>query len=367
MKMSKKMIAIIAAAGMALTACGSDNDGADENVEEGEDLVINDQVIASSDLYAAAKEEGPVVLYTGASEVSERQAADLYTEQTGLEVEIIRLAPNKLHERVLSEHSAGQLGADLIRTSGDDLIASYNNEGIFEAVELSEDISAPLFEAAVHEDGKFYTSYDRIYSFGYNHEVVSDEDAPANWADLLDEQWSGNSGIVQVGAGGSTAALTRFQLEVLGEDWLIDYAANDPRIFDSSANLTDALARGEIAVGTIPVATAYSATLEGAPITIATPEEGAVLYPFFIGMSESSRNPAAAEVYLNWLLSESAQEQATELGDYSVLEGMPNPTIGDVELPPADSDQAYRITVEDSLSNLEADAQLWTEIFGYTG
>lgn len=368
-KTSKSLTATLAVTGMLLAACGSDSDEAadGENVNESGDLIIDDQLIADAELYEAAKEEGPVVLYTGASEVSEREAADFYTEQTGLEVEIIRLAPNKLHERVLSEASADQLGADLIRSSGEDLITSYADADIFEPVELSDDITEPLFDNAVHQDGLYYSTYDRIYSFGYNHEAVDDENAPADWADLLSSNWSGNSGIVQVGAGGSTAALTRFHIDVLGEEWLEDYAANDPRIFDSSANLTDALARGEISVGTIPVATAYSATLDGAPITIAVPSEGFVAYPFFLGMSKTSANPAAAEVYMNWLLSKSAQEQATELGDYSVLEGMPNPTIGDVELPPADSDLVYRATVEESLANIESDADIWTEIFGYVG
>ena len=364
----KISLAALAVGALALSACSSDaGGGSDENVSEGGDLVINGQLIATAEQYEAAQAEGAITFYTGASEVSEQEVANLFTEETGLQVEIIRLAPNKLNERILSEQAANQLSADIIRISGEDLISGIAEAGSFTTVELQSDVADGLFDEAVFEDGLYYSSYDRLYSFGYNNQVIDEADAPQNWADLLDPKWAGQSAIVQVGAGGSTAALTRFQLDVLGEDWLRDYAANDPRIFDSSAALTDALARGEVSVGTIPVATAYSAILDGAPITIAVPEEGAAAYPFYVGVTESASSPNAATIFLNWLLADTAQEQAASMGDYPVRDGMPATTIGDIELPPAGSDFAYRVDIETSLTNLKPDADLWTEIFGYTG
>lgn len=362
----RTILAGIAVGALALTGCG-DGAGTETQTNEAGDLIVGDQVIATAEMYEAAQAEGPIVFYTGASEVSEQQVAELFAEETGLQVEIIRLPPNRLYERILSEQSANQLGADVIRISGEDLIAGIAEADVFAPVDLQTDIAEGLFEEAVFEEGLYYSSYDRIYSFGYNNQVVDEADAPEDWADLLDPKWRGQSAIVQVGAGGSTAALTRFQIDVLGEDYLREYAENDPRIFDSSAALNDALARGEVAVGTIPVATAYSAVLEGAPITIATPSEGAAAYPFYIGQTTSSSSPNAAEIFTNWLLANSAQEQAASMGDYPVRDGISNPSIGDIELPPAGSDFVYRATIEESLDNLESDAELWTEIFGYTG
>lgn len=351
---------------LPLAACGGSG-ASSAPVAEGEDLVIDGELIADADTYAAALEEGSLVFYTGASEQSEADVAEAFTESTGIDVEIVRLAPNKLNERILSEAAADKLGADLIRISGEDLIKGIANAGAFTELELTDDITSGLFESTVSPDGLFASSYDRLYSFGYNNQLIDAADAPEDWADLLDPDLSGVTGIVQVGAGGSTAALTRFQLDVLGEDWLRDYAAAEPRIYDSSAALTDGLARGEISVGTIPIATAYSASLDGAPITIATPEEGAAAYPFYIGVSASAKSPNAARVFANWLLSSEAQELAASMGDYPVREGMPTTTIGDVELPPADSGFAYRVSVDEALEHIEPDAQLWTSIFGYTG
>lgn len=359
--------AALAIFGLTLAGCSGATGSAGSGATVGEDLVVDGELIATADALDAAREEGTLVFYTGASEVSEKEVTDAFTELTGIPVEIVRLAPNKLQERVLSENAAGKLGADLIRISGEDLIVALADEGVFQRTELTDDISGALIDGATFDDGLYYNSFDRVYSFGYNNQVLSDEEAPKDWADLADPAYAGQFGLVQVGAGGSTAALTRFQTDRLGEGWLEDIAANDPRIFDSSANLTDALARGEIAVGAVPVGTAYAAILEGAPITIAMPEEGAAAYPFYLGQTASTERSNAATVFANWLLSKDGQTLAASIGDYAVNTQAPTPTIGDVELPAVDSGFLYRATLEESLQNLQSDAATWMRIFDYTG
>ncbi|MGV9799629.1 ABC transporter substrate-binding protein [Mycobacterium sp. NPDC003449] len=365
--MRRLAVAAVAAVGLVLAGCsGGGGSGSAETAENG-DLIIDGEVIATADVYQKAQQEGSLVFYTGGSEQSERQAADAFTEATGIDVEIVRLAPNRLSERILSEQAAGKLGADVIRISGEDLIVGIADSGAFQPTPIGQGIADALDPDATYDKGLYYNSYDRIYSFGYNNQVVAEPDAPKNWSDLLDPKWSGKLGIVQVGAGGSTTALTRFQLGTLGPDYLKGYAANRPRIFDSSAALTDSLARGEIAAGPVPIATAYASTLEGAPITIATPEEGAAAYPFYLGRAAKTEHANAAAVFVNWLLSASGQELAASIGDYPVHKNMPNPTIGDIELPAADTGFLHRATIDESLKNLEPDANTWRQIFGYTG
>jgi iron(III) transport system substrate-binding protein len=360
------LVALATVGLLAGCAGGTTEPGADPTNAQG-DFVVDGELIASAADFEAAKEEGTLVFYTGASEVSEKEVTDAFTKLTGIPVEIVRLAPNKLQERILSENAAGKLGADLVRISGEDLIVALADDDVFQPTALTDDISGALLDGASFEDGLYFNSFDRVYSFGYNDQVLGEDEAPQNWADLVKPEYAGQVGIVQVGAGGSTAALTRFQFDVLGEQWMKDLAANEPRIFDSSANLTDALARGEIAVGAVPVGTAYSAILDGAPITIAMPEEGAAAYPFYLGQTASTQRSHAATVFINWLLSADGQTLAASIGDYPVNSGAPTPTIGDVELPAVDSGFVYRSTLEESLANLQSDAALWMQIFDYTG
>lgn len=64
--------------------------------------------------------------------------------------------------------------------------------------------------------------------------------------DLLSPQWRGRIGIVQVGAGGTGAALASFQIKQLGGGYLEKLGQREPRIFDTGSVQLDALARGEV-------------------------------------------------------------------------------------------------------------------------
>lgn len=332
---------------------------------EADGLVIDGELVADSALYEAAKAEGSLVFYTGGSEQSETVLADKFTEDTGVQVEIVRLPPNRLSERILSEQGAGQLGADVIRTSGEDLTLGIADSGAFERHDLPEGYVIP--DGNMIDNGAYYRSFDRVYTVVYNNQLVSDADAPESWADLIDEKWRGQLGITQVAAGGSTAALTRFQLEELGEDYLRDYAALDPRIFDSSGGVTDAISRGEISAGPLPIATAYGAIVKGAPITIVTPKEGAAAFSYYLGVATGADKPNAAKLFVNWSMSKAGQSASGEGGDYPVREDVPAPRAGEQELPAVGSGFLFRYDAEETLKHVKADADLWREIFGYTG
>lgn len=362
-KVAASGIGLVAAATL-LAGCAS-SEPAGPEVVEGEDLVIDGEMIADAELLAAAQEEGSFVFYTGASEQSESVLAEQFTEDTGIDVEIVRLPPNRLSERILSEQGADQLGADVIRTSGEDLTIGISDSGAFEPHDLPDEYVLP--DDTAFNDGEYYRSFDRVYTVVYNNQVVEESDAPESWSDLIDDRWASQLGIVQVAAGGSTAALTRFQLEELSEDYLRDYAALDPRIFDSSGSLSDAVARGEISAGSLPLATAYGAKVDGAPITIVTPEEGVAGYSYYLGVAAGAENPNAAAVFVNWSMSKAGQSASGHGGDYPVREDVPAPTAGEQELPEVGSGFVHRFTAEETLDNVEADAELWRKIFGYTG
>jgi iron(III) transport system substrate-binding protein len=361
-----QLFAGLIAGSVLLTGCGggtSPESSAEVDISNG--LVIEGEPIADPASFDAAKKEGSVVFYTGGSEQSEAQVTEAFTADTGIKVETIRLAPNRLSERILSEQGAGKLGADVIRISGEDLTKSVAESGAFSPYNIPADFK--LAEDAKYENGLYYRTFDRVYTFAYNNQLVHEGDAPKNWSDLLDPKWKGKLGIVQVGAGGSTSALTRFQLDVLGEDYLKGYAAQEPRIFDSVAAQTDALARGEISVATVPIATGYGSQLQGAPITIAVPEEGMAGYAFYAGRAATAPHPAAAEVFAKWLLAKRALEVSAAQGDYPARTDVKNPSAGDLQLPAADTGVIYRSTMDESIKNLSPDAELWKKIFGYTG
>ncbi|MCD4525264.1 ABC transporter substrate-binding protein [Nocardioides sp. cx-173] len=355
------------AAGVAaslLTACGGDSEAADVETNEAGELVVDGEVIADKELYAAAKDEGSFMLYTGGGEESERALLDQFEKDTGIEGEMLRLVPNKLTERILSEQAVDKLGADAIRISDAQMVKAVADSGAFDTHELLDTSCAPA--DAVQQDGAYVRVWERVYAIGYNNQLVDEGDAPAAWEDLVDPAWKGKAGIVQVGAGGSTASLTRFQISQFGEEHLRSFAALEPRIFDSASTAIDAAARGEIEVAPMTVGNAAGAIAEGAPITLVFPEEGMPSYEFFMGVAAGADHEAAARVFLNWTLSQRGQEATAQQGDYPACEGVEAPSIGDIELPSREEANLVRYEQADALKNTAPDAELWQDIFSYT-
>lgn len=336
-----------------------------ESLSATSDLVINGQTVADSELFAKAKAEGSISLYSGYVENSEKEVIKAFTEDTGIKVNLVRLVPNRLLERVLSEQGAGKLGADVIRTSEFSSVSAMDKAGAFTEYRVPN--YGQLDDSVKYGSGKFYRVFDPAFTFAYNTALVSEADAPKSWKDLLDPKWKGKIGTTQVGAGGSSASLVRFQRNVLGDDYLRGYADQKPRIFDSSGAQQESLSRGEIQVATGVVSSVNIASHNNAPVKFVVPEEGFALYDYFLGMTPKAQHPAAAKVFMNWNLSKRGASVFAQIGEYPADPTAPAPKVMDVQLPAMDTGLPHRGMPDDLAKNGKEDQQVWNRIFGYVG
>jgi iron(III) transport system substrate-binding protein len=115
----KTTTSLLAAAALAVTAgaCSAPKTvtlvSKAESLSTTSDLVIDGQTVADSELFAKAKAEGSISLYSGYVENSEKEVIKAFTQDTGIKVNLVRLVPT-VSERVLSEQGAKKLGADVI-------------------------------------------------------------------------------------------------------------------------------------------------------------------------------------------------------------------------------------------------------------
>lgn len=347
-----------------LAACGGSGSGditSEAEVDTSEGLVINGETIADKETYEAAKTQ-TLSLYSAYQESNEQAFIAAFTRDTGIEVDLMRLVPARLGERVLSEHGAGRLGADVIRTSDYDIVDSFTKAGVWDpyVVPGTEEL-----EEVVIQDGNFSRVTNVVQTFGYNTRVVSEEDAPTSWADLLDEKWSGKIGISQGLSGGSNIALNWFVEEKLEDGYWEKLAALQPTIYDGAGQKLTAFARGEVPVATTGSASVnVTATEDKAPIDYVVPEEGFVTFDYYIGKTASAQNAEAAEVFMNYNFSERGQTVFTELGDYSVRPDIAPPVALGRELPPLDSDKVWRMPLSEVGRQAEY-SQAWAEAFSY--
>lgn len=333
-----------------------------ESISRDSALVIDGEQIADPDLWAAAQRDGQITLYSGWTADSEAALLDQFEADTGLDVKLIRLTPNRLYERIVAEFGAEKFNADVVRISDAGFVGGLSRRGVFQP--YTPPTATNLRPDVVFDNGSYHRTFNPIYTFGYNTALVDPAEAPTSWGDLLQDRWSGKLGIAQAGAGGSALALTRFQRDVLGDEYLHEYAG-ETRVFDSLGAELDSLARGEIDAGTVVVSSVNIAANENAPVTFVVPEEGVTAYDYYTGVASTATHLSAAKVFLNWNLSRRGQNVLRDIGEYSVRQDVPAPNVRGIQLPDFDDPRVHRITPGEATAWSEQDQRAWNAIFGY--
>ena len=115
-----------------------------------------------------------------------------------------------------------------------------------------------------------------------------------------------------------------FERQVLGEDYWAKQAATHPMLYPSGAPMSDALVRGEIAIGPLLYNVVYPKKKDGAPIEAVFPPEGVPVNPYASGIPKTAAHPNAAKLFLNWCLSKEGQTfMIKELGNLTSLKVPP--------------------------------------------
>lgn len=203
---------------LVLSACGSPGGGKDEQaaellpaatVDTSDGLRIDGELIADKALWQAA--QGQIVkLYSGTGKEAEDLTAARFKAETGLGIELTRLPTNKLAERVLSEHGAGKLGADIVRLTDPRAARELADQGVYVAYKTPFD--AMLREQRTGVRDTYLNCYYFINAMGYNNAVIK-SDQPTGWQDLVDPKYRGHLGVVAITTGGTLNALAHFQIE----------------------------------------------------------------------------------------------------------------------------------------------------------
>lgn len=356
---------------LLLAACGGDGDGggaapeAEVEAEEGEGLVIDGEQIADAELFAAAQEEGNLVVYSGFPEAAELAIQQAFSEDTGISVENVRAPTGQLVERILSEAGADQLGADAIRISDIALVNQVDEAGVYAPHEIP---NADVYdEQFVDEEGHWYASVTPTMGLSYNTELVTEDEAPASWEDMLDPKWQGNLCLGQAGAGGSTFSWVYFQRVELGDEYWEALAAQNPSILSSTATVAEENARGECAVAINHQGTTALQVNDGAPLQFVFPEEGSTVWPHYLSLTAQAPNPNAGALFLDWSMSLRGQTvTATAATDYVAHPDAPTPAIGEIEFPPFDEIDPYFADNEEWIDVRAEWVEEWYTLFGYT-
>jgi iron(III) transport system substrate-binding protein len=263
----------------------------------------------------AAKAEGTLSWYTSTPQAQAQKIADMFTQATGIKVQLFRSGGEAVMTRFLSEQDAGKTAADVVTTSDP---AAFNGLARDGKLTKFTPAGAELVpDSAKSKDGTWISQRLNLIAPAYRTDKVSTP--PTSWKDLTDARYKGQL-VMADPAFTSFAYLVVHSLSRdLGWDYFTKLAANGTMIVQGHAQLATALISGERSVAIeADAGQIYPDIQKGAPIKIVSPSEGVFLINSPMAIPAKAPHPNAAKAFLEFNLSKDVQSLFTTDGTYSV-------------------------------------------------
>jgi iron(III) transport system substrate-binding protein len=274
---------------------------------------------ALTQLYAAAKKEGTVVIWGPSDPIIYQKAQErLNKEYPGIKIEHFESLPEPIVQRLIAESQAGKL-------SSVDIVQSGSLRAVRPLIDRDMLVSYPAWEKdfgldAVYADHRFVGNYNLALPIAYNTKLVSAQEAPKNWEDLTDPKWKGRKIILE-------ARLVPFAMlgTEIGKAKAIELAkkllAQDPIIVQGGTTALNALAGGQapIAIGLYAYAVdklkKKGATIDWVPVSPLP------LLTSALGVVKTAPHPNAGRFFAGWMGTIEGQKIIYEYSGQATLVG----------------------------------------------
>jgi len=249
-------------------------------------------------LIERAKQEGSVTVYTSLAPTEAQPMVQAFEKKYGIKVELWRALSERVVQRAVSEVKAGRPGADVIATNGPEM-ESLAREKVLTAYHTPHVVDLPA--AGIPKHRLWMPDRLQFFVVGYNTNLVKKEELPKSLKGFTDPKWKGKLGI-EAGDAEWMATLIKMWGEAEGMAFFRKLSEMRPEVRKGHVLLAQLIAAGEIPVGL----TTYSANAEtlkrkGAPIDYAPID--AIARPQGIGITRNAPHPAAALLYVDFILS----------------------------------------------------------------
>lgn len=288
-----------------------------------------------------------LVIYTPNEEGMLQSLIPVFEDNTGVQVQLITAGTGELYSRIRSE--AGNPQGDVMFGGG--AAQAATNIALWHEYTSPED--AAMVEAGKNTTGAF-TPYQ---ADGSNLLVNTEALAQAgievtSYADLLQPELKGKIAFGDPTGSSSAFAQLTNMLKAVGGDYESDAGWSyvealvdqlDGISIGSSTQVAQDVANGEYIVGLTYEPLSLNFVRSGAPVEIVYPSEGAAFLPATIQVIKDAPNPAAAEAFIDFIISEQGQTIiAEQTAGRPLRDGVTKPGLPALaEIPTVQEDGAY--------------------------
>lgn len=254
-------------------------------------------------LEEGAKKEGNLVVYSNQGVETIQEYADAFRKKyPAIRIETARLQGAKGLDRILLEHRVGKLSADVVGVDFDN-IEELVKAGVHARYQSPEkkNFSSQFYD----KEGRWYVADYTIVVIAYNTDLVKPAEAPKSYADLLNPKWKSDISI-DTEPEQLVFALMMEWGEAKTAEYLKGLMRNGTVPRRGHTLQVQLLCSGEtkIAAEVYPPRVMQMKYEKKCPIAMVftNPIPGSL--GSHTGIARSARNPHAAALYLDFMLSE---------------------------------------------------------------
>ena len=285
--------------------------------------------------------DGPLTVYSGREEELVAPLFDIFTEETGIEVEVRYGDSAELAATIAEEWENSP--ADVFFAQDPGSLGAVESQ----LAELPQGILDRVDPRFRDDEGRWVGTSGRSRVIVYNTEALSEDEVPDSVFDLIDPTILGLKSIGRIGIAPTNASFQAFVTAMrlsAGDErtrqWLLDLRELEPREYEKNTPIVEAVAAGEIDLGLVNHYYLYLVKQEqpDAPIAnhfLEAGDPGALVSVAGAAVLSSSDQEDDARRFVEYLLSDAGQRfyvEHAEEAEYPLVEGI-DPKEG---LPPLD-------------------------------
>ncbi len=311
-------------------------------------------------------ESDSLIIYSGRSENLVGPLIEQFEAETGIDVEVRYGSTAEMAALLLEEGDRSP--ADIFYAQDPGGLGAIQAENMLS--DLPDHVLTQVPDRFASPDDDWVGISGRARVVTYNTNAITDPatQLPDDMMGFTDPVWNGRIGWAPTN--GSFQAMVTAMRQVWGDeqtrDWLAGIQANNPVVYDSNTPAVAGVGAGEVDVAFVNHYYLYRFLAEEGEDFAARNYflpgggPGSLLMVSGAGILNSAENRAAAEQFINYLLSPEGQQYfADETYEYPVIAGV---TINPL-LPPLDSIDTAAVAIDlADLSDLQGSVEMLSEL-----
>jgi iron(III) transport system substrate-binding protein len=294
------------------------------------------------------------------SETAEALGRAFDAQFPGVKVNVVRTTAQVAFQRLSQDMRARVQNCDVFSSTDLGHYLQLKGDGRFEKF-TPEAIAHVLPQLrGLDPDGFFHITSIGTVLINYNTNRVKAEEVPRKWTDLLDPKWQNRVTVGHPSFSGYVGTWVVMMRKLYGWDYFKRLERNKPQIGRSINDTVTMLNSGERWVGAGPGATTLRSASRGNPLAVHYPDDGTMLMVAPTAVMKGSRNPNAARLFFEFLLSKRASEIQVE--NFSEI------VRGDVPTFPGGRDLSQVNLIQPTVQEIEKGIpevkELWRDTFG---